>query len=414
MRIFVNILKCSAVVMLTFIVLVLLIAIGLFVAYKIWIGRAPALPEEPVVHSHNDPSEGGTLYASQQELITAMGMGWNAGNALDMPAGKNIYTQPILQPELFTSIKELGFDSIRIPVTWHHYVSDAPEYKIEPERMARVRQVVDQALDAGLIVIINSHHDNSMYTPTQENADNAVNFVEKIWSQVAEEFKDYDNNLIFESMNEPVINDSEHMWAYDPNCTECCLKAKVTARANQAFVNAVRNAGGRNDSRYLILKCVAPIPTISVTLHRTLPKDSAEKRLLVGVQEYCPNELCLFGDMSINEYNDYTENLLAERMDMLYNAFVKKGIHVVYCEMGITNKNNPEDRYKWHKFHISEAKKRGIACFVWDNGNTQPGGESFGIVSKKTGKVYKESISAFNGMMEGIGKTEKVIPTDKQ
>jgi len=376
-------------------------------------GKVPPLPKEPYIHSHNDISSEGTFYSSQDELIAAMGLGWNSGNCMEMPNGEYGWNQPVLQKELFVKIKELGFDTIRIPMSWNFHVSKAPDYTIKPERLKRVRQVVDYALEAGLVVIINSHHDNSMYTPTPENAENAVNFVGKIWSQIAYEFRDYDNNLIFESMNEPIINGSEHEWWIADNCKKCKDKIEVIARANQAFVTAVRNAGGRNESRYLILKGVCPIPESAVKQFGTLPEDTAENRLLIGVQEYCPNELCLFDDMSINEYNDHVQNLLTERFDSLYNTFVKKGIHVVYCEMGITNKNNPDDRYEWAKFHVSETKKRGIVCVVWDNGNTYPGGESFGIVDKHNGKLFDRSISVYNGYMEGIGKEHLVVDTEK-
>ena len=117
--------------------------------------------------------------------------------------------------------------------------------------------------------------------------------------------------------------------------------------------------------------------------------------------------------MSVNQYNDYVQNQLTERFDSLYETFVKRGIHVVYCEMGITNKNNPDDRHEWAKYHVSETKKRGIACVVWDNGNTKPGGESFGIVNKKTGKLFDVSVPVYNGIMEGIGKTDKIIAEEK-
>ena len=377
------------------------------------VGKVPELPTEVVIHKHNDTSTEGTVYNTQEELIAAMGLGWNSGNCMEMPNGEYGWNQPVLQKELFVKIKELGFDTIRIPMSWNFHVSKAPDYTIKPERLKRVRQVVDQALEAGLVVIINSHHDNSMYTPTSENAENAVNFVGKIWAQIAEEFKDYDNNLIFESMNEPIIKGSEHEWWIADNCKECDDKIEVIARANQAFVTAVRNAGGRNNSRYLILKGVCPTPGSAVKQFGTLPEDTADNRLLIGVQEYCPNELCLFDDMSVNEYNDYVQDLLTERFDSFYETFVKKGIHVVYCEMGITNKNNPDDRYEWARFHVSETKKRGIACVIWDNGNTHPGGESFGIVNKHNGELFNASISAYNGYMEGIGKDHLVRDIEK-
>ncbi len=402
MRIFLSILKISSIAILAILILVILLILGIFISYKIWIGKAPPLPKEPVIHAHNNPDTEGTTYETQAELISAMGVGWNAGNTMDMPMGAKFHSQPILQKELFVKIKELGFDSIRIPMTWHYYTSKAPEYKIQPERLARAKQVVDQALEAGLIVIINSHHDNSKYTPTPENAENAVNFVGKIWGQIAEVFKDYDQNLIFEPVNEPIIKGYEHEWCYFENCPDCIAKAKVIMDCNQAFINEVRKTGGRNESRYLLVKTVAPAPGNAVKILKKLPEDSAENKLIVAVQAYDPFDLVFQGDMKRSKVTAQDKWNLRMTFDELERTFVKKGVHVIYTEMGMTNKNNPEERYEWAEYFVSETKKRGIACFVWDNGNTRAGVEGFGIVSKKTGKVFKESQRYYEGLIDGI------------
>lgn len=402
MRIFLSILKITSIAILAILILVILLILGIFISYKIWIGKAPPLPKEPVIHAHNNPDTEGTTYETQAELISAMGVGWNAGNTMDMPMGAKFHSQPILQKELFVKIKELGFDSIRIPMTWHYYTSKAPEYKIQPERLARAKQVVDQALEAGLIVIINSHHDNSMYTPTPENAENAVTFVSAVWSQIAEVFKDYDQNLIFEPLNEPTIKGSEHEWHYDESCAECIAKVKVIANCNQAFIDAVRKSGGRNAERYLLLKSYGPVPGNAIRSFRTLPSDSAENKLMIAVNNYTPFDLAFQGDFSRSKFKASDKHYLMEEFNSLYNAFVKRGIHVVYTEMGMTNKNNPEERYKWAEYFISANKKLGIACFVWDNGNTDAGVEGFGIVNKKTGKVYPEAQRYYEGLIDGI------------
>ncbi len=402
MRIFLNILKISSIAILAILILVILLILGAFISYKIWIGKAPPIPKEPVIHAHNNPDTEGTTYETQAELIAAMGVGWNAGNTEDLPMGKDRYTQPILQKELFVKIKELGFDSIRIPITWHYYTSEYPEFRIEEKRLARAKQVVDQALEAGLIVIINSHHDNPMYTPTPENAENAVAFVSAIWSQIAETFRDYDNNLIFEPLNEPIIKGSEHEWHYDENCAECIAKVKVIAECNQVFIDAVRKSGGRNAERYLLLKSYGPVPGNAIRSFRTLPRDSAKNRLMIAVNNYTPFDLAFQGDLSRSKFKASDKHYLMEEFESLCNAFLKRGIHVVYTEMGMTNKNNPEERYEWAEYFVSETKKRGIACFVWDNGNTRAGVEGFGIVNKKNGKVYPESQRYLDGLIDGI------------
>ncbi|MCC9708034.1 cellulase family glycosylhydrolase [Streptomyces sp. MNU76] len=67
---------------------------------------------------------------------------------------------------LFQKIGPQGFKSIRLPVTWGIHQGAAPGYTIDPAWMAKVRQVVDLALDENLYVLLNMHHDSWMWVNT--------------------------------------------------------------------------------------------------------------------------------------------------------------------------------------------------------------------------------------------------------
>lgn len=366
------------------------------------VGCGPTEAKDPVLHDHNDPAVEGVKYKTQPELVEAMGMGWNLGNTMDAPEGETDWGQPVTTKEMMTTLKELGYDSIRIPVSWSRHVSEAPEYIIDAEWMARVREVVDYALDAGLVVVINSHHDNEIYHPRKNNREEAVEYLSAIWSQVAKEFKDYDQNLLFESMNEPRLDGNKHEWGLDTNCEECLIAAEVINECNQAFVDVVREAGGKNLDRYLLVSSYAGSPGAAMIEQFKLPEDLALDRLLLATHAYSPYDLAMGDNMSINQFDAGARGSIDWFINGLYEKFVSQGVHVVIDEMGIINKNNPEARYEWAKYYVTKAKQNGMVCMVWDNGHTDPGHESYGLFDRRNLKIFDSSEPVHRGFMEAI------------
>ena len=123
----------------------------------------------------------------------------NMGNSLEPEQEGSWGGQPIAAQD-FTRIKAAGFDTVRIPVRWHNKSSSQAPYTIDPAWMARVAQVVDQALAADLNVILNSHH----FDPIHEDPLAVSAWHGGVWSQIAPRFKDYPTTrLWFELENEP-------------------------------------------------------------------------------------------------------------------------------------------------------------------------------------------------------------------
>ncbi len=56
-------------------------------------------------------------------------------------------------------VKEAGFDTFRIPVTWYRYTSDDGTYTIREDFLQHIREVVTWAREADLFVILNMHHE---------------------------------------------------------------------------------------------------------------------------------------------------------------------------------------------------------------------------------------------------------------
>lgn len=117
----------------------------------------------------------------------------NLGNALDAPFEGA--WGPAITPQDLDWIVGAGFDTIRLPVRFGGHWNGT----IWPRFLARVEQVVLQAEDRGLKVILDLHHfDDLMADP-----DTYAPVFVAIWSELADRFEGHGDQLVFEMLNEP-------------------------------------------------------------------------------------------------------------------------------------------------------------------------------------------------------------------
>ncbi|MDD4690388.1 MAG: cellulase family glycosylhydrolase [Eubacteriales bacterium] len=89
-----------------------------------------------------------------------------------------------------------GFDNLRLPVGAHNYiVGEAPDYLLDTSIMRMLDIALNHGLEAGLVVVLDFHN-NSLFQkePT---------IFKQIWRQMAERYRDYPEELMFEIVNEP-------------------------------------------------------------------------------------------------------------------------------------------------------------------------------------------------------------------
>lgn len=333
---------------------------------------------------------------SSPEFASLLKMGWNLGNTFDANASGGLAAEtswgmPKTTKELIHFIKESGFTSIRIPVSWGTHV-DA-EYNIDPEWMARVREVVDWSLDENLFVIINSHHDNAYYYPTAEHAAESNRFITTVWTQIAEEFKDYDNRLIFESMNEPRLAGTDIEWWFSPADAKGRAAIEEICKLNQAFVDVVRASGGNNPNRFIMVPSYAASPDFALNTAFSMPEDPSN-RLMVSIHAYTPYDFA--GKADGYSTWDGSKNSEFVFMGKLNSTFIINGYGVVIGEFGATNKNNDSDRASWARAYTSKAAGFGISYFLWDNMLRSVGEENFGMVDRnKLEIIFPEVFEAY-------------------
>lgn len=333
------------------------------------------------------------------EIMDKLGIGWNLGNSFDAPDGELAWGNPRVKAELFPKVKELGFDTIRIPISWGHHVSEAPEYIIDEAYMTRVDEVVRQALDAGLYVIIDAHHDNDIYSPTPDNAEQGKTYLNAIWSQIAAHFADVDERLIFQTMNEPRVEGTSYEWGLSTAKKEHREILAVVNELNQTALDAIRAGGGWNESRYVLVCPYAGKLYSAANDEFRMPQDSAENRLMLSAHIYTPYNLCMNLDPNLNTLGPRDMNTVKNELTLLDKWFVQKGIGVVIDEMGCTDKDNPDARYEWAKGFIELADSFHIPCVVWDNGYLHSDIDNFGLINRVKLEIYPESECVYNGLM---------------
>lgn len=349
--------------------------------------------------SHNDLNTECEVLDSA-ELVAKMGLGWNLGNTLDAPDGENAWGQPTTTQEMIDAIKELGFNTIRIPVSWGRHTDE--EFNIDPDWIRRVQDIVDYAMSNDMFVIINSHHDNDYYYPTKTNdEEQGEKFITAVWTQISEYFKDYDQHLIFECMNEPRLEGTDWEWSIDLSNKRCARAVEIINKYNQLFVDIVRASGGRNADRFLMASCYAGNSSYALIDEYVLPTDTVTDRLLLSVHAYTPYNLAMGTDMSNNKFTSDGKSSINWLLKNCNEKFVSQGVPVVITEMGCINKANDEQRYDWAYYYISKAKEYGIACIWWDNGHDDLGEETYGLFDRNNLCIYQSAKKVYQGLIDG-------------
>ena len=348
-----------------------------------------------------------------KEIVSQMGLGWNLGNTFDATNGntRDVYSQeqswgnPKVTPELIHKVKEAGFKTIRIPVTWYHQLSKDGSYTIKPEFLARVKEVVDMACDEGLFIIINMHHEEWLNTAKLDT--NYVKIGEQlaaIWTQVADTFADYDQHLIFEGMNEPRMKGTSVEW----NGNEAGFAA--INYLNQLFVDTVRGNGkGHNGERALMIPSYAASNSSGALNAMVLPQWDGKQaeNLIISVHAYTPYDFCL-ADTQMNFNKLYTSHTMP--IDMIFytlsGLFLKNDIPVVIGETGATNKDNPDAREDWAYYMGMKAASYGVPIVIWDNGHHgNSGGECHAWIDRR-GDAISPWPTVLDALFEGAASVE--------
>ena len=340
------------------------------------------------------------------EAVKNMGVGWNLGNTLDANAasGTNIdlasywgqqdlnseiyWGQHKTKPELMTMMKNAGFGAIRVPVTWFNHMDK--DGNVDKAWMKRVHEVVDYVIDNNMYCILNVHHDTGAGSDSQKHwiqADEQVyekvkDKYEKLWKQIAEEFKDYGKELLFEGYNEML--DPLNSWCFASYAASGGYNATVATSAYnainkyaQSFVNTVRATGGNNESRNLIVNTYSAANGSGTwNSHLTdpltklnLPQDKTKGHIIFEVHSY-PT---ITNENGTPKTSTVVKKEIDDMIKTLNDKLVSKGAPVIIGEWGSSNVDKSGETYDLHKteffqfvdYFVQQTKAAGMGTFYW-------------------------------------------------
>ena len=340
------------------------------------------------------------------ELADMMGKAWNLGNALDSTsngtAGETLWNNKFpVSKEMFDAVKDAGFGTVRIPVSYMDKIVQNADgtYTIESAYMARVKQVVDAALDAGLYVIVNIHNDGGNgvegmwldITKTGSDFTAVQNKFAGVWSSIANTFANYDQKLIFEGFNE--LNNGN--YNADP---ETYQLNNVNA-LNQAFVTAVRNTGGNNSDRVLIVNGYNA--NIDNTVNGFVkPNDTSTDRLMLSVHFYDPYDFTLNENGTSSWGTDEQIDYLDSKISTISQFANTNGMPVLIGEYGAIDKNNLSARASYcYELNYCAGYYGNIVTAYWDNGAI--GTNGFALFNRETNTVNSDGATIISNIIDG-------------
>lgn len=318
---------------------------------------------------------------SSQEIVSAMTIGWNLGDTLDAcqadrdgdgvinehvaegeEPDETLWGNPRATKELFQALLDSGVNAVRIPVTWRDHIDG--DGNISPSWLDRVQEVVDYAYDLGMYTIINIHHDGggdpqfgAWICNAATDYDATLARYLNLWTQIADRFKDYDEHLIFESMNEVGFDSLSQGKAYE-----------LLNSLNQEFVDLIRSSGGKNNTRHLLIAGYWTDIAKTCDPRYVMPTDPVN-RSIVSVHYYTPWDFCTTNIK--NEWGTAQEQQEMERLiGMMKTNFVDKGIPVIIGEYAASGNDFNSCVFFCEKL-VKLCHDYGIAAFLWDNGNGQ-------------------------------------------
>ena len=325
------------------------------------------------------------------EVADDMGMAWNLGNSFDAVDGhgnvsETIWGNPITTKELFIAVKNAGFNTIRIPVSYMNMIN--ADNTVNEDYLKRLQVVINDAYNMGMYVVIDMHNDGgngitNKWLDITKTGDEFYEIVTKyfdVWTSIATYFKDYDQKLVFEGFNE--------LMNGDYNAAPTNLQYNNVNALNQAFVNAVRNTGGANQDRVLI---VAGYNTnIDYTIAGfAKPIDLSVNRLMLSVHYYDPYDFTLNENGTSLWRNETEGSYMKDIIDRICEFARLENMPVFIGGYGAIDKNNPTSRgqycYYFNRYAKTNTSDVNVVLAYWDNGVVGTNGHA--LFDRKTNTI---------------------------
>lgn len=301
-------------------------------------GSGSPVPESTPTPERADPFE----------QNARLGRGVNLGNALEAP--REGEWGVMLQGEYFQLIKSAGFDAVRIPIRWSAHAAPTEPYTIAPAFFERVDWAVDQALSRELLVVINVHHYEKIMESPAEHEERFL----ALWEQIADHYKAYPDDLLFEILNEPHDRLTSDLW-------------------NQFLKEAISTIRETNPDRTIV---VGPAGWNSINALGNLELPADDRHIIVTVHYYNPFHFTHQGAEWVSGSNawlgttwqgtDLEKRMVIGDFDMAA-AWAGANDRPIYLgEFGAYGKADMDSRVLWTDFVARQAEERGMSWAYWE------------------------------------------------
>lgn len=276
--------------------------------------------------------------------------------------GANVLKQPedywMFNEKYYKICRERGFDNIRFPVNFTAYCGGFPDYKIDPAFFEKLDICVNLALKNGFYLILDFHHGCYRNNPGK---------FWSAWEQVAEHYKDYPEELMFELVNEPTAP-TEDDWL------------------NEMQAEAVRRIRKTNPTRGIALACNQWNGTWKIL---SVNWDLFDEYCFLDVHNYYTMDFTHQGawwGANPNEerpplvpFNNDMANQVTEHIELCADYMKKTGRTIWIGECGVYFDGGiPEESAKYVEHFTKECARFNVS-YAWWEFNV-----GFGLFSKKT------------------------------
>jgi endoglucanase len=327
-----------------------------------------------------------------QQAAALMSPGWNLGNSFDSTPNETSYGNPTPTQTLINAVHAAGFKTLRLPVTWTTHIGASPSYTIDSAWMAKVKQTAQWAIDAGMYVFVNTHHEADgnggwvSFPSSTSSAQTVATEVSAVWTQIATAFQSFDSRLMLECFNEP--NE-----AGGGNTTTAQTDLNMYL---EACFKAIRGTGGANATRIVMIQPVGASPIQSGIQSMQKVSFINDPNLIISLHTYYPTN---FG-LSTTAYawgssSDYTnmQNSIAKQIRVWLPTQV-----VMIGEWGSMADQATTNRAAHALAYSQDTTTAGLVPIWWDNGGSGSG--SYALFDRTSGAVTQSTI--VSGIMTGV------------
>ncbi|MCI7766368.1 MAG: glycoside hydrolase family 5 protein [Oscillospiraceae bacterium] len=365
------------------------------------------------VPGESNPAEASAASPSAAEVADGMGIGINLGNTMEayeasgcerisyewIPVvGSNTpkdyetcWGAEETTQEVIDGIKKAGFNTVRIPVFWGNMMKNDGKWDIDPDYIARVREIVDYCVKDDLYVVINIHHFDE-FIIRRHTIPECEEIFTHLWAQIADYFKDYPYNVVFEGYNEYLggnqFNENGKLEEVSKP-----IAYIMTNKLNQAFVNAVRGTGGNNGDRVLIVSGYWTNIDNTASESFKMPEDTALDRLMVSVH-YVDNSMYWMNLIGGSDWKAYID----DQCGKLQRAFSAKNIPVflgettsIYPDSNFAGNADTRSSSECLEYVLNKLTDCGFVPVLWDTNDNFYSRTEYKIKNDSDAKVIKRA-----------------------